>query len=412
MSAQPITNDASKKISIKRKRVPIWPLATRPSLELALTSLISLGRIKECDPPCEWRIHPSTEARGSGFQHERFVWCIDDENEWTMLKIRQHATDPSRTAGRTGFEGNHVSGLNAQLAGLLRSITRGGGVGSAPSAVGGCGTGGPSASRKCGNHSATPRYDAGTPVKGTQKEDGKGAAASEAVSEGGNGTDSPHSADHFEEEAAAEAATPECRGAIPPTDGVFRPHVVPLPHFPGIPPSRESPPGDCSLARVEKRRSLRDAWSEYMGRPVHCLNPGPSRTPCEGAIVQWSHCGPPPLLNSLDFQANPVIWIDDPDRPPSPPRSPSHISNSASTSPSRTPSSVPSTVPEVDPDMTPEGGSVESGRPTRGSLDGRWSSPDGRPHPLNIYDGSDYDSDYDSNNFSTASAAEPRPHTE
>ena len=41
--------------------------------------------------------------------------------------LRQHAADPSRTAGRTGFERSDVVNLNADLAQLLRSIIRGGG---------------------------------------------------------------------------------------------------------------------------------------------------------------------------------------------------------------------------------------------------------------------------------------------
>jgi hypothetical protein len=64
-------------------------------------------------------------------------------------------------------------------------------------------------------------------------------------------------------------------------------------------------------------------------------------------------------------------------------------------------------VPQVDPDGTPEGGSVESGRPTRGSEDGRWRFPDGSLHPLNIYDGSDFDSDFGGDDFDPASVAKP-----
>ena len=44
-----------------------------------------------------------------------------------IVKIRQHAPDPSRTAGRTGFLGSNVANLNADLAKLLRFVVRGGG---------------------------------------------------------------------------------------------------------------------------------------------------------------------------------------------------------------------------------------------------------------------------------------------
>ena len=71
-------------------------------------------------------IHPSTEARGSGFQHERRVRGIDDMNDWIAVKFRQHAQDPSRTTTRSGFEGNEVASLNTDLAKLLRSVVRGG----------------------------------------------------------------------------------------------------------------------------------------------------------------------------------------------------------------------------------------------------------------------------------------------
>jgi len=120
----------------------------------------------------------------------------------------------------------------------------------------------------------------------------------------------------------------------------------------------------------------------------------------------------PPLFDYMECQANPVVWVDDPEHPQSSPsgsegNGPSHISDSVSSTCSGNPSTVPSTVPQVDPDGTPEGGSVESGRPTRGSRDGRWRFPDGSLHPLNIYDGSDFDSDYGDDDFSSASVAKP-----
>jgi hypothetical protein len=69
--------------------------------------------------PDEWRIHPSTEARGSGFQHERRVWGINDQEQWIILKVRHHAQDPARTAAGAGFEGGQVSLLNTGLSQLL-----------------------------------------------------------------------------------------------------------------------------------------------------------------------------------------------------------------------------------------------------------------------------------------------------
>ena len=125
MSDKPIEN-AAKKISIKRKRAPVWPFATRATLERAVHGLVDQGIISELSPRDEWRVHPSTEARGSGFQHERLVRGINDRNEWITLKLRQHAQDPERTAGRTGFEGSEVADLNANLTKLLRSAARGG----------------------------------------------------------------------------------------------------------------------------------------------------------------------------------------------------------------------------------------------------------------------------------------------
>jgi hypothetical protein len=128
MSNKPCANAATK-IPLKRKRAPVWPFATRPILEQALTALIEFGTVRELTPPGEWRIHPSTEARGSGFQHERIVWGINDQDQWITIKIRQHAQDPSRIAGRTGFEGGCVSGLNSHLSELLRYNIRSGGGG-------------------------------------------------------------------------------------------------------------------------------------------------------------------------------------------------------------------------------------------------------------------------------------------
>ena len=126
MSGEPIDN-ATTTISLKRKRAPVWTFTTRPVLEQAAATLAERGTVRELSPPDEWRIHPSTEARGSGFRHERRVWGINDVDQWIVLNIRQHSQDPIRTTARTGFEGSQVSKLNSDLAQLLRSLVRGGG---------------------------------------------------------------------------------------------------------------------------------------------------------------------------------------------------------------------------------------------------------------------------------------------
>jgi len=96
MSTKPISK-AAPKIAIKRKRAPIWSFATRGVLEQALSGLIDKGIVFELQTSSEWRIHPSTEARGSSFEHERLVWGINDHVDWAIVKIHQHASDPSRT---------------------------------------------------------------------------------------------------------------------------------------------------------------------------------------------------------------------------------------------------------------------------------------------------------------------------
>ncbi len=128
MSGAESSKNATKTIAIKRKRVPVWPLATRAALEAALSSLTKAGSVRELAPtPDAWRVHPSTEARGSGFQWERRIMGLNDCDQWTDIKIRQHAQNPERSAGRTGFEGGYVSRLNSDLTELLRSANRGAG---------------------------------------------------------------------------------------------------------------------------------------------------------------------------------------------------------------------------------------------------------------------------------------------
>jgi hypothetical protein len=124
MSKQPFDNAS---VSIKRKRAPVWPFATRDLCEQVVKLLIEDDLVRELSPPDEWRIHPSTEARGKGFQHERRLWVTNDLNAWHIAKLRQHAQDPTKQTGRTGFEGGFVSRLNSSFAELLRRLIRGGG---------------------------------------------------------------------------------------------------------------------------------------------------------------------------------------------------------------------------------------------------------------------------------------------
>ncbi len=77
MSGLP-NNNALKTIALKRKRILVWPRASRLAQEDALQKLIARGNVRELTPPDSCCIHPSTEARGLGFQHERRVWSPND----------------------------------------------------------------------------------------------------------------------------------------------------------------------------------------------------------------------------------------------------------------------------------------------------------------------------------------------
>jgi hypothetical protein len=66
MSGKPFDN-ATTTISLKRKRALVSPFTTRLVLEHAIATLVERGTVQELSPPDEWRIHPSTEAKGSGF---------------------------------------------------------------------------------------------------------------------------------------------------------------------------------------------------------------------------------------------------------------------------------------------------------------------------------------------------------
>ena len=95
MSKQPIENVS---IKIERKRAPVWPFATRNLCEQVVKLLIEEDLVRKLSPPDEWRIHPSTEARRKGYQHERKLWVTNDLNAWHIAKRRQHAQDPTKSA--------------------------------------------------------------------------------------------------------------------------------------------------------------------------------------------------------------------------------------------------------------------------------------------------------------------------
>jgi hypothetical protein len=64
MSKQPFENVSFK---IKRKRAPVLHFAIRSLCEQVVKLLIEEDLIRELSPLDEWRIHPSTEARGKSF---------------------------------------------------------------------------------------------------------------------------------------------------------------------------------------------------------------------------------------------------------------------------------------------------------------------------------------------------------
>ena len=124
MSKQPIVNAANH---IKRKKALVWPFATRSLCEKVVKLLEEDEFVGELSPPEEWRIHPSTESRGKGFQHERRLWFKNDLNVWHIAKLRQHAQDPSKSARKSGFEGGFLSMVNFAFVELLRRAIRDGG---------------------------------------------------------------------------------------------------------------------------------------------------------------------------------------------------------------------------------------------------------------------------------------------
>jgi hypothetical protein len=85
MSKHPIENVS---IKIKRKRAPVWPFATRSQCEQVVKLLIEEDLVRELSPPSDWRTHPSTKARGKGYQYERKLWVTNDLNAWHIAKLR------------------------------------------------------------------------------------------------------------------------------------------------------------------------------------------------------------------------------------------------------------------------------------------------------------------------------------
>jgi len=65
------------------------------------------------------------QRRGKVFQLEMRLWVKNDLNAWHIAKIRQHTQDPTKSAGRSGFEGGFVSHANSDFAELLRRTIRG-----------------------------------------------------------------------------------------------------------------------------------------------------------------------------------------------------------------------------------------------------------------------------------------------
>jgi len=105
----------------------VWPFATKSLCERVVKLLAKDEFARELSPPPEeWRIQPSTEPRGKGFQHERRLWVKNDLNAWHVAKLRQHAQDPSKSAGRSGFEGGFVSRVNSAFIELLRRAIKDG----------------------------------------------------------------------------------------------------------------------------------------------------------------------------------------------------------------------------------------------------------------------------------------------
>ncbi len=77
MSKKPHDNVDTVAASLKMKRAPMWPFATRARCEEVLSSLTAEGTLQEFSPPDQWRINPGT-TKGK-VQHERLVRALNDQ---------------------------------------------------------------------------------------------------------------------------------------------------------------------------------------------------------------------------------------------------------------------------------------------------------------------------------------------
>jgi len=186
MSGKPIDN-ATTTISLKRKRAPVWPFTTRPVLEKAVATPCREGNCP--GTLATRRVENPSLNRGSRIRLSSRASCIgiNENDQWIVLKIRQHSQDPTRTNARTGLEGSQVSNLNNDLAQLLRSIVRGGGRSKVTISAATCKADGITETRNL-YHKPSCSYD-GNQVFDTEKREGYAAESSP-----------PTSADRSEEE--------------------------------------------------------------------------------------------------------------------------------------------------------------------------------------------------------------------
>ena len=181
------------------------------------------------------------------------MWGINDqEQQWIVLKIRQHAQDPTRTTARTCFEGGHVSTLNTALAQLLRIIFQCGGRPDRSSSLAIL------EERSYGEACAVcDQFPSTCTAERTTSRD---------PGDFGQGEEDPlsfASADRIEEEAAA-AEVFSGRGNQQRENATVPPYYM---HHPLISLNRSG------------RSSMLGAWSDYIGSLVMSINPGPSPFP-------------------------------------------------------------------------------------------------------------------------------------
>ncbi len=254
MSKQPQDNVSTSTSSLKRKRAPVWPSTTKAQCEEVLSSLSADGILQEFSPPDSWRINPGT-TKGK-VQHERLVRAINDQGIWSTTKIRQHAQDPSRSAGATGFEGSNFSTLNSSFSKLLRSTIRGG-------------RGGPSTSAARASEAAATSATAGAAAAAATTATGTSAATSST--------------------SAPKAARAETAGTYPlldswdnygtPTIWIDDPFITDLPNEPHSPISKTLV--DIYLCRGSTPSSTRESSPES-------LSSVPSTAPVDSPEAQSS----------------------------------------------------------------------------------------------------------------------------